>query len=372
MRVTSLAVEGWRNLSRASLTSDARFVVLHGENAQGKTNLLEAVFMMASLRSFRESRPRRLIQHGSKSAGIELEVVGLSGKRKMRWSYGPSGRKLFLDDGPVSRLQEWFGPIRAILFCPEHAAIVRGGPDERRRFIDRARFTAAPAYLDLVRSYQRVVRQKAMLLRGPARDVELDVWDQRLVDLGMRLAQQRQQMVDELREPFKQMIKEIAGNETVDLQLRGVGIPGSSRGSLAEIVARSRAEERRQKRVLVGPHRDDLAILLNGRLARNYASQGQARSIVLALKLAELLAARHRNDAPLFLLDDLTSELDARRMRRLVGVLSQMQSQVWITTTDPAHLGPLPPSECLLRRVVGGTVGSEAGTRQRGTDGAEE
>ena len=357
MRVTALSVTDWRNLSRASLTSDARFVVLHGENAQGKTNLMEAVFMMASLRSFRESRPRRMIKHGAKSAEIELELVGLSGKRQMRWSYGPTGRQLFLDGGPVRRLQEWFAPIRAILFCPEHSAIVRGGPDERRRFIDRARFTAAPAYLDLVRAYRRVVRQKTMLLRGPARDAELDIWDQRLVELGARMARQRLMMVDDLREPFQQMIREIAGNETVDLQMRGVGIPGVTPGSLAGILARARPEERRQRRVLVGPHRDDMAILLGGRLARNYASQGQARSIVLALKLAELLAARQRADAPLFLLDDLTSELDGRRMRRLVGVLSQMQSQVWVTTTDPAHLGPLPPSECILRKVVGGTVG---------------
>lgn len=359
MRVTALSVTDWRNLSRASLTSDARFVVLHGENAQGKTNLLESVFMMASLRSFRESRPRRMIKHGAKSAEIELELVGLSGKRKMRWAYGPTGRQLYIDDGPVRRLQEWFAPIRAILFCPEHSAIVRGGPDERRRFIDRARFTAAPAYLDLVRTYRRVVRQKTMLLRGPARDAELDIWDHRLAELGARMAQQRLMMVDELRGPFQEMIREIAGNEVVDLQIRGVGIPGVTQGSLAGILARARPEERRQRRVLAGPHRDDMAILLGGRLARNYASQGQARSIVLALKLAELLAARRRDDAPLFLLDDLTSELDGRRMRRFVGVLSEMQNQVWVTTTDPAHLGPLPPSECILRKVVGGTVGTD-------------
>jgi DNA replication and repair protein RecF len=173
------------------------------------------------------------------------------------------------------------------------------------------------------------------------------------------MAQQRLMMVDELRGPFQEMIREIAGNEVVDLQIKGVGIPGVTQGSLAGILARARPEERRQRRVLAGPHRDDMAILLGGRLARNYASQGQARSIVLALKLAELLAARRRADAPLFLLDDLTSELDGRRMRRFVGVLSEMQNQVWVTTTDPAHLGPLPPSECILRKVVGGTVGTD-------------
>ena len=357
MRAVSLSVRGWRNIEHASLHTDARFVILHGENAQGKTNILEAVFVAATLRSFRESRPKRLIRHGQERAEIELVVDGISGKRAMQWCYGASGRSLIIDEAPVTALREWFAPIRAILFCPEHIAIVRGLPSERRQFIDRARFTAAPAYLELARSYRRVVRQKATLLRGHrASDAELDVWDQRLAVLGARLAAQRLVMIDELRGPFQEMIKEIAGNEHVDLQIRGVGIPGVDAGSLAAQIAQARSEERRRGRVLVGPHRDDLAILLQGRPARLYASQGQARSIVLALKLAELLAARRRGEAPLFLLDDLTGELDSRRMRRLVGLLSEMDSQIWITTTDPAYLGPLPPEDCLRWEVSSGTV----------------
>lgn len=359
MKVTRLKVTGWRNLASAELSAEARFVVLHGDNAQGKTNLLEAVYMLAALRSFREHRTQRLIQHGGAVARIDAEVTGISGLRRMSWSYSRERkRELSLDGSAPTRLRDWFAPIRAILFCPEHVSIVRGGPEERRSFIDRARFTERPAYLELVKSYRRALKQKGALLRGPRRapDAELDVWDQRLAELGARLAQQRLQIVDQLRGPFQEMMSEIARNEKVDLRMSGVGIPGISSGSLLAHLHRARPSERRRRMILVGPHRDDVAILLNGRSARQFASQGQARSIVLALKLAELEAARRRGEAPLFLLDDLTSELDDRRRQRLLGLLSAAESQVWITTTDQRYLGALSPEMTCHWRVEGGSV----------------
>jgi len=361
LRLTRLKVTGWRNLASAELTAEARFVVLHGDNAQGKTNLLEAVYVLATLRSFREHRPQRLIQHGLPAAAVEGDVRGVSGLRRLEWRYAKDGgRSLKLDGSPPTALRDWFSPIRAILFCPEHLTIVRGGPEERRGFIDRARFTARPAYLELVRNYRRALKQKGALLRGnrSPRDAELDAWDDRLAELGARMATQRLEIVDQLRAPFQEMVAQIAGNEKVDLQMRGLGIPGVTEGSLRERLQRARTEERRRRMILVGPHRDDMAILLGGRPARRYASQGQARSIVLALKLAELEAARRRQEAPLFLLDDLTSELDARRRERLVRLLSGMQSQVWITTTDPSYLGPLPADESCRWEVDSGAVRS--------------
>ena len=361
MRLTRLTVTDWRNLTAASLETDARFVILHGDNAQGKTNLLEAVYMLATLRSFREHRLRRVIRHGQPLARLEAEVTGLSGLRRLSWTCSSEeGRELRLDGSPPGSLREWFAPIRAVLFCPEHTAIVRGGTDERRGFIDRARFTARPAYLELVREYHRAVRQKGALLRtGRASDAELDVWDQRLAALGIRMAQQRLEIVDQLRGPFQEMVAEIAGKETVDLAMSGVGIPGVEEGSLRDRLARARSEERRRRMVLAGPHRDDLEILLDGQPARQFASQGQARSIVLALKLAELEAARRRGEAPLFLLDDLTSELDARRRARLVGLLSDMESQVWITTTDPAYLGSLADTQSVRWRIAAGAASQD-------------
>ena len=317
--------------------------------------------MLSTLRSFREHRINRIVQHGASVASIEGDVLGISGARQLTWTHcAEKGRLLELDGSPTSNLKEWFSPIRAILFCPENVSIVRGGPEERRGFVDRARFTATPAYLDLVRSYRRALRQKSVLLHAPRspQAAELDVWDSRLAELGVRMAQQRLEIIDQLRDPFQQMMSFIAGNEHVDLQVIGVGIPGVTARSLREKMLQARPLELRRRMVLSGPHRDDVRISINGHPARQFASQGQARSIVLALKLAELEAARRRGDAPLFLLDDLTSELDARRRAHLVEILASMESQVWITTTDPGYLSTLPKDQSCHWRVSAGQVRS--------------
>lgn len=368
MRVTRLAVRDWRNLHRAELWSDARFVVLHGDNAQGKTNLLEAVWMLATLRSFREVRPRRLVRQGAKVAHIEATAVGHTGTRQLRWRLVDGNRKLELDGAVPGSLSAWFEAVRAVLFCPEQVSIVRGGPDERRIFLDRAAFTARPPYLDIARDYRRVLRQKAALLRpGGAQPAELQVWNRRLVDLGARVAMARHQVLEELRGPFQDMHTAIAGPVAdagkVELSIRSLG--GEDEGveavreRLADALGRHRDEELRRGRVLVGPHRDDLVIELEGRPARAFASQGQARSLVLALKLAELAAARSRGQAPMLLVDDLTSELDRGRMQRLIEVLAELDNQVWLTTTDPGWLGPLPAGEAVRWRLKEGQVFGE-------------
>jgi len=363
----SLAVGDWRNLEQARLEGLERFVVLHGDNGQGKTNLLEARDMLATLKSFRERRPGNLIRHGLEEARIVGEVEGTSGTRRLDWQVGKIrgrvARELRLDGHAPENLTAWFNQIRAILYCPEHNNLVRGEPDIRRKMVDRAAFTARPGHLDVVRAYQRVVDQKAALLREGRPLAEVEVWDAQLATLGARLALRRVELVDEVRAPFQAMVKAISGGgprETVDLAMKGLGEGGHDEGEFAErIRARIhevRHEEQRRGRVLAGPHRDDLEIFIDGHLARNFASQGQARTMVLSLKLAELVAARARGQAPLFLLDDLTSELDAGRMGRLVDVLADQESQVWITTTDPAHLGPLPTGELSTFKVCEGRV----------------
>jgi DNA replication and repair protein RecF len=375
MRLTRLAVRDWRNLHAAELWTDARFVVLHGDNAQGKTNLLEAVWMLATLRSFREARPRRLIREGSRLARIEATSTGPAGTRRLQLRLGDAGRRLQVDGVVPPSLTPWFEAVRAVLFCPEHSSLVRGGPDERRDFLDRAVFTARPAYLEVARDYRRLVQQKAALLReGRASAAELAAWNQRLVDLGGRVAMARHQVLQELSGPVQAMHAAIAGPGAdagqVELSIRSLG--GEEQG-VDEVRARLQAaldrfggEERRRGRVLVGPHRDDLVLRLEGRLARDFASQGQARSLVLALKLAELAAARARGQAPLLLIDDLTSELDRGRMRRLVEVLAALDNQVWVTTTDAGWLGPLPEGEAVHWRVRAGQV--FGGTRREEPD----
>lgn len=367
MRLRSLALTDWRNAASTQLDTDARVVVLHGENAQGKTNLLEAVWLLATLRSFRDNRPGRLIREGCEEARVEGLVDGDSGQRRLSWRRTEAARQLQIDGAPAARLSEWFALLRAVLFCPEHAGIVRGEPADRRSFLDRAAFTAQPSHLELINDYGRILKQKGALLRGRGADPALlDAWDASLTRVGARVAVRRQAVLDELAGPFAEAHAGIAGGRAtgLSLQVRGVGEEARDEAQVAERLAaalrRARPEELRRGTVLCGPHRDDLYIELEGRDARRYASQGQARSLVLALKLAELEAARRRGQSPLFLLDDLTGELDQRRMARLVERLGALPGQVWITTTDPAWLGPLPAGNTALVRLVEGVARREA------------
>ena len=376
MRLVELRLQDWRNVSQARIDTDARFVVLAGENAQGKTNILESAWVLATLRSFREGRVARLVRHGADAASVTGTVLGRSGRRRMEWRRDAAGRRsLALDEQGCHDLSAWFQVLRAVLFCPEHIAVVRGEPGERRRFVDRAAFTATPAHLETVMAYRRALKQKAASLKLPRVDPALvSTFDVQLIEHGARLARRRVEVLAELEGPFGDMHAAIAGGGEVRLAMRGVGGAAhdgeeAARAAIAAELERVRADELRRRRVLAGPHRDDLDIRLDGRSARAFASQGQARSIVLSLKLAELEAARRRGDAPLFLLDDLTSELDRGRMERLVDLLAGLPNQVWITTTDPAHLGPLPSGGTRVVRVRSGSVEGAPGVADGGLSG---
>lgn len=339
-------------------------MVLHGENGSGKTNLLEAVYVLASLRSFRDARPARWVREGAAATVIEGQVLGATGARALSYKQVDGERVLSMDGGLAS-LNAWFDTLRAILFCPEQVNVIRGEPEGRRRLLDRAVFTARPAFLDLARDYKRVVAQRGALLRsGRPPGPELETWDERLVNLGAAVMLRRHELVGELRAPLKSAVKLISGGETVDLRLRSAG--GEEDGEeavrrrLREALVKARADELRVGSVLVGPHRDDLEIMIDGRSARRFASQGQARTVALALKLGELEAARIRGQSPLFLLDDLTSELDVGRRGRLLSHLLSLESQVWVTTTEASYLGPLPEAAARRFRITADAVLREA------------
>ena len=189
MRVLTLAARDWRNFEEVRLDCDGDFVVVHGDNGQGKTNLIEAVWMSATLRSFREHSPARMVRHGAKDAHVMLEIMGQSGRRKLHWARTNGQRKLQVDGKTPSSLIDWFTLLRAVLFCPGDGSMIRGEPSGRRRVMDRAAFTANPVHLDLIQNYQRVIKQKSMLLRSDILDPHLlDSWDDQIVELALKLS----------------------------------------------------------------------------------------------------------------------------------------------------------------------------------------
>ena len=357
--IDTVHLRNWRNIEKSSLHNCGQFVVIHGKNGMGKSNILEAIYVVSALKSFREHISSNFIQWGTSSAQVDVELRTPYGLRHLTWSYALKKRMLHIDKTKCTNLSSWFSLVRSVLFCPDQISIVKGGPAERRKFLDRARFTASPAYLGLVRNYLKVLEQKKALLRsGKNVGDQIEIWNNQLITYGTRIAIQRQIILEELREPFQKMHSFLSGQEVVSLRLTGISGEKSEniRSFFQEQLHHRQKDELRTRRCLVGPHADDVQILMDGVPAKKFSSQGQVRSIVLALKLAELEAARKRGENPLFLLDDLSSELDRGRTEKLLELLSQRENQIWITTTDPSYLRGIPFSKRSRFLVENGQV----------------
>lgn len=362
MRLSRLVAEGFRNLGPLDLAIPARFVVLHGPNAQGKTNTLEAVHLIATLKPLRGRRTRELIAWGEQGASVAAWIEHDGIERQYRVDLSRDGRTAKLDGKRVSDLQEYFRGVRAIAFTPQDGRIVSGEPSRRRNWLDRATFTASPAHLDRVRTYRQCLAQKAAMLRSGTIDTALlDVLDDQLSVLGSELVTRRVWMLAELEPHMRALHSDIAGGHgelTLIYSTKAQGeTPEERRASLRERLSEVRPREIERRTTLAGPQIDNVRVMLDDKPARDFASRGQIRSLVLALKLAEMVAARARGDVPLFLIDDASSELDAARTARLVGLLSELGAQVFATTTDPAPLtAALPREDTLLVSLDGGVL----------------
>jgi len=359
-----LAAVGFRNLAPIDLALESPFHVFYGENGHGKTNLLEAIYFLSTLKPLRGHRTRDLIQWEAKQAQVSAGCRDNDLTRRFRVDLTDSARVCSIDGKKVQKTSEYFGGIRCIAFTPSDGRIVLDEPALRRNWIDRAAFTKHPVHLDIVRTYERIRSQKSIVLREPFPDHDLlDVLDEQLAKTGAALISRRLQIIEELIPQLHAVHTQIVGrDEPITLRYRSP-IEGQSEEDIAAALNQrftdKRSDEIRRRSVLFGPHRDDIELLLSGKPARLFGSRGQVRSIVLSLKLAELLAAQQRGQHPIFLLDDLSSELDAFRTKQLVETLEQLGTQVFITTTDPNFLRTLPEEKTRFVHVNFGetTVG---------------
>lgn len=375
MRVVRFQARSFRNLGATIVDVDAPMVVFHGLNGQGKTNALEALGLLGSLRSFRTPRLSDAIPRAGGSFALEQgsaaeEHTALDVRAVVR-SEGQTRQFVFMGGDGARRLQReertvdavtWLTSLRASWFSPADVGVVREEPLARRALLDRTILTLDPSYLSLARDHRRVLDQKAALYRsGRASDAELDVLDAQLVPLGARVTDARRKVVERIHSGFCRMYQEIAGGETAGVRLRsalGEGELPDLIQRYASMVAAQRPAERERRRVLGGSQRDDLAFEVAGRPARTDASQGQARSVVLAWKLAEIQAAAEGGEVPLFLVDDLGSELDATRTSAFVRRLHELGAQVFVSTTDVGVVprAALSSAEVCVVRVEAGQM----------------
>lgn len=334
MHVARLRLRDFRNFERLDAEFAPGFHVICGDNAQGKTNLLEALYLAATLRSFRGVGGAQMIRLGARGYFIGASVVGPSSADiQIYWS--ANQRKLTLNGGPVRRLDEFFGALRAVVFSPDDTQLVKGAPQTRRRFLDLILAHTQPAYLPLLLRYSRALRARNALLRRPAPDADqLAGFTHELIAAGNPVIELRRALVPRLS-PLARLALRRISREADELQL---DYRPSVLGDFAVGLAQSRDREMSQRLTVVGPHRDDLTLLINGRPAGPYTSEGQRRSLALALKMAqaEYLAGLH-GAPPVLLVDDVMGELDPHRRAGLLPLLAESRrhgGQAFLTCAE--------------------------------------
>ena len=344
----------FRNFESLDLDPPDGICVFWGANGQGKTNLLESIYLLATLKSFRNAKNRDLLRRGTQSGSVRGRLVSGGLPRDCNLSIEPRGKRARLDGKNPRSLADYFSIIKAVSFVPDDLRLVDGPPDGRRDFIDRATFTLHSDYLDDARAYRSALKQKNALLREARRQGRtpepglLATWEDGLVRAGARIVQRRTDFLKVFAPVYREVHEEVTGAAKghVEFRYRGcVGPEPLAEGpeAIAEYLRakmqEAAATEASRGFSIIGPHRDDWDLWVGGEALRRFGSQGQVRSAALALRLAQMvLAQRSSGSCPLFLLDDVSSELDADRNRHLMELVQGLPTQVFITTTDRNNL----------------------------------
>lgn len=337
MILENLKLRGFRNLSEAEISWNERFNIIYGQNAQGKTNLLEAIYLLGHLKSFRGARGSELINHVGETAWIGA-VVSFGGVcHRLEIGLQKNGRNPRVNGKTVQKLSQFLGYLRTVLFTPEELGTVKGFPAGRRALLDRAILQTDPAYLDRVQEYDRVLRQRNQLLKQQADDRELAPWSEALVRTGSRIRYDRQVYLQRFCPYLERVYREICGGtEVAGLHYTIEMMPLANLvDHLAAALERLATREKRLGLTLAGPHRDDLEFQVDRRPLRSFGSQGQQRSFLLAFKAAQVMDLEDQfRDPPVLLLDDIASELDSRRQAGFFNFLLNRKGQVFLTSAQ--------------------------------------
>ncbi|MCQ3806475.1 MAG: DNA replication/repair protein RecF [Acidimicrobiaceae bacterium] len=345
MTIHRLELLDFRIYREAAVDFGPGLTVILGENGQGKTSLLEAVSWATGLGSFRGAADETLIRTGAESAVIRAEATGRDGRRQLVEAELPrAGRnRVKLNRQPLRRRSDLIGAVPATVFTPEDLDLVKGGPASRRRWLDSAAASLQPSHAVHCNDLERIVKQRNALLRsaGGRLDTDaaftLDVWDAKLAETGTALRSTREALLEEV-EPRLCAAYEAVAAESTRISAR---YAASWQADLASALAQSRTIDLRRGVSTVGPHRDEISLQIGGAAARTHGSQGEQRSLVLAMRLAVDSLIRQGGGAqPVLLLDDVFSELDYRRAQALREALPEGQTLLTTATWAPPGAAP--------------------------------
>ena len=337
MIIESLELRHVRNYDELSLTFDKGTNLFWGDNAQGKTNILEALYLCGTTRSHRGAKDKDIITIGQAEGHIRMVLVkkNVDGRIDMHLKR-QKAKGIAVNGVPIRKASELFGLVSMVFFSPEDLNMIKNGPSERRRFIDRELSQLDRIYLTDLTRYQKCLMQRNKLLHEiafkPNLLSELDVWDEQLIYYGERVVAKRIEFINELED----LVREIHGSLTGNKEIISLAYePSASPGALGDKIRAQRDSDLRLQSTGSGPHRDDLCVEIDGRDSRIYGSQGQQRTAALALKLSEIdLVKKKTGDTPVLLLDDVLSELDGSRQEFLLENIRDIQTFITCTGID--------------------------------------
>ena len=335
MSVIKVTVSDFRNLSLQTLSLNSGLNVFVGQNAQGKTNFLEAVFLLGCGKSFRTAEYRDLISWEKQTAQISADLSSTDGRDSVKVFLHRDRKEIFINDKKASWLKK---PLLTVLFAPEEILMLKGSPAGRRQYVDDLISKLSPVYAKALKNYHRVLVQRNRLLKeqedSRKLEAELPIWDAPLIELGGGLILERKRWIEKLNSLLARQYDSVAAEGSMAQLIYQPQVENDA-GVFQERLLERRALEKVLHRTLTGPHRDDFQACLGARGVKPFGSQGEARTFTLALKLAEIdLIQEVHQKTPVLLLDDVISELDPSRNEHLFKTLETFAGQMLVTTTD--------------------------------------
>lgn len=337
MNIRSIELKNFRNYENLEISFDEGTNILFGDNAQGKTNILEAAYMSGTTKSHKGSRDREMIRFGEEEAHLKTVVVCGGREYQIDMHLKKNRAKgIAIDKIPIKKASELFGILNIVFFSPEDLNIIKNGPVERRRFLDSELCQLDRIYLADLTNYNKILAQRNKLLKDmiyrPSLSDTLPVWDMQLIETGKKIIRRRKQFVDELREIVSDIHYRISGGKE-ELFLKYE--PNIDDIFFEDELSRAKEKDKKLCQTSVGPHRDDLLFSIGDVDIRKYGSQGQQRTSALSLKLSEIeLVRKSISDTPVLLLDDVLSELDSSRQNYLLNNISDTQTIITCTGLD--------------------------------------
>ncbi len=337
MYIKSLELENFRNYESLVLSFDKGTTILYGDNAQGKTNILEAIYLSSTTKSHKGSKDREIIKFGAEEGHIRtyLEKDDLEYRIDMHLRKSKS-KGIAINKEGIKKASELVGLLNVILFSPEDLNIIKDGPSYRRRFIDMELCQLDQFYIYNLTNYNKIINQRNVLLKdlyyNPSLRETLTIWDTQLESFGSKIIERRLQFCEQLNEIIYEIHQKLSGGKE---EIKIVYEPSVSASDIGAMLKKEQERDIRNKMTSVGPHRDDFAFMVNNIDIRKYGSQGQQRTAALSLKLAEIeLVKKITKDCPVLLLDDVLSELDSSRQNQLLNSIGDIQTIITCTGLD--------------------------------------